>query len=362
LQREVEVEDAIALAGLNRRLRTSLPEEVFALGFSRWKRRFLPDFLTGSAVRFVENVDQVPRGASLLVWGRNPVADKREDLALLRMEDGFLRSSGLGADLVQPFSLVIDDLGIYYDATRPSRLERILAERAFTDDERARGKALRKAIVAAGVNKYNLGGSAWQRPQGGARVILVVGQVEADASIALGSPDLRSNLALLERVRAENPDAHILYKPHPDVVAGLREPGSDEARAAAIADEVLADADPNHLLGEIDELHTMTSLLGFEALLRGVPVTCHGLPFYAGWGLTSDRIACPRRGRRVALDELAFAALALYPRYFSPRGGLFAEPEQILEELAAARPQTRPLHRKLLRLAIVGWRRLAGKK
>ncbi len=56
----------------------------------------------------------------------------------------------------------------------------------------------------------------------------------------------------------------------------------------------------------------MTSLTGFEALLRGKAVFTYGLPFYAGWGLTQDRHAHPRRHRRLSIDELVAAALIGY--------------------------------------------------
>ncbi|MFD2722220.1 capsular polysaccharide export protein, LipB/KpsS family [Ignatzschineria indica] len=45
----------------------------------------------------------------------------QQQLPILRMEDVFIRSVGLGSNLVPPRSLVLDDLGIYFDASTPSR-------------------------------------------------------------------------------------------------------------------------------------------------------------------------------------------------------------------------------------------------
>lgn len=361
---EIEAEDAMALVGVNRQLRTTLPPVIFATGFSPWKRPFIRDFLTWSEVRFVKREADIPKGATLLLWGMKDPPAGRQDLELLRIEDGFLRSSGLGADLVRPLSLVIDQPGIYYDATRPNRLESMLQGRDYDDAERARAVRLRQAILDARLNKYNLGGASWQRPANADHVVLVVGQVEGDASIRFGSPEVMNNLELLRRVRAAHPDSYIVYKPHPDVVAGLREAGSDAQGAGNLYDEMLVDTDPADLLGKIDRLHTMTSLMGFEALLRGVPVTCHGRPFYAGWGLTEDLLQCERRGRQRTIDELVHAVLIDYPRYYSPRGQMFAAPEDILVELAdlaAHGPVTRSLPRKLLRHMILIWRRISGR-
>ena len=152
-----------------------------------------------------------------------------KDVRILRLEDGFLRSVGLGADLIRPLSWVVDGRGIYYDATRPSDLEHLLARYGIrSGDVGQRAACLRERIVAEGLTKYNVGISGWQRPSGAAKVILVPGQVESDASLVYGAPQIRSNIGLLQAVRQANPDAYIVYKPHPDVMAGLRAKGVGE--------------------------------------------------------------------------------------------------------------------------------------
>ena len=362
-----EPERSFAHVGLQRRKRQEFPQHVTAIGFSRWKRPFIQRFLQGSEVVFAKTCPaESPSQASstIALWGSAETPTLPVNTTILRIEDGFLRSSGLGADLVRPLSLVIDDVGIYYDATRPSRLEHILETQVLEDAPVRRADELRDRIIELDLTKYNLGNETWDRPNGHSPVILVVGQVETDASIRLGSPEVRSNVELLRRVRQENPSAYIVYKPHPDVLAGLRRQGDGERAALAFADEVLArPVSLGQLLGQVDEVHTMTSLLGFEALIRGVKVVCHGLPFYAGWGLTEDRMSCPRRTRRLTAAELVHGALIAYPRYFNYERDCFVEPEQAVEQLAAISsrgPQRRSLHRKILRVAILIWLKLKG--
>ncbi len=358
IRQEIQAEEAMEAVGLNRRIRLEHPAVVHALGFSRWKRPFIRAFMTGSDVRFARSACRVPEGATLLLWGAQPAPEARDDLRIVRIEDGFLRSVGLGAELIRPMSLAFDDRGIHYDPSRPSRIEEILARGTFTDADRARGTALRFAITAAGVGKYNLGGRVWKRPDTERKVILVAGQVGDDQSVLLGSPLVRSDAELLRAVRAGDPDAWIVYRPHPDVVAGLRKGGIAPDDVAPF-DEVAADADLDSLFRGVDEVHVMTSLLGFEALLRGIPVVCHGLPFYAGWGLTRDRIACPRRGRRLALDELVFGALVDYPRYLMPGSSFFVTPERIISELAARAGTPSPglsMRRRAIRILVQPWR------
>jgi capsular polysaccharide export protein len=255
----------------------------------------------------------------------------------LRVEDGFLRSVGLGADLVRPLSWVIDARGLYYDASKPSELENLLQNADFSPELLLRARRLRERLLASGLTKYNIGGPTWRRPADARRVVLVVGQVESDASIALGAPGLRTNMALLKAVQAElrvaGPGTWLIYKPHPDVAAGLRSAGQDESNAKAWCDEVLVHASIAQLLGQVDEVHVLTSLAGFEALLRGVKVVVWGCPFYMGWGLTEDRLSLSRRSRRVSLDGLVAAALILYPTYVSQESGRFASVERALDEL-----------------------------
>ena len=282
-----------------------------AAGMRLWKRGVLQQvFGRETRVVFSDARARPPRRA--MVWAGKAV----EGADVVRVEDGFLRSRGLGAELVPPLSLACDDLGIYYDPRQESRLERMIAARAdLRPDQQLRAERLIDNLIRLGLTKYNLGGALPDLPAG--HRILVPGQVEDDASIRTGAGDITTNLALLQAAREANPDAVILYKPHPDVEAGLRT-GAVEG-AEAFADMILPDADPAALLAKVDEVWTMTSLLGFEALIRGKSVTVTGTPFYAGWGLTRDLGRVPaRRQARPTIIGLAHAALIDYPRYFDP--------------------------------------------
>lgn len=288
-----------------------------------WKRPHIQRFFGGyRPVRFSGH----GTAGRTMIWASKAGRDSAD----VKVEDGFLRSQGLGARLVPPVSLVADDLGIYYDSTKENRLERLInACDTLTDAQRRRAEKLIAHLVRADLTKYNLSGqSEMVVPDG--RKILVVGQVEDDASIRLGCPNERTNQQLLDRCRAENPDAVLLYKPHPDVEAGLRDGAQPEG-----ADVVLDDTSATQAIEAADEVWTLTSNLGFEAMLRKKPVTCLGVPFYAGWGLTTDLADTPkRRGARPDIVALAHAALIDYPRYLDPVGGLPCPVEVIVERLS----------------------------
>ncbi|WP_258868122.1 capsular polysaccharide biosynthesis protein [Alkalilimnicola ehrlichii] len=336
--RRCEVERAVEWMGLQRTLRERFPEQVYALGFSLWKRPIVRAFFQGSQVRFVRREQQLPKRATVAVWGQRPVARGRP---VIRLEDGFLRSVGLGAELTRPLSWVLDEQGLYYDAGTPSGLEQLLQSARFEPALLARARRLRERIVELGLTKYNVGQGEWRRPAGVNTVVLAVGQVEGDAAMRFGAGAVTSNLGLLRAVRQAVPHAYLVYKPHPDVLAGLRAVGSGEADCVYWCDEVVADVPMGALLESVDEVHVMTSLAGFEALLRGRQVVTHGRPFYAGWGLTQDRAPIARRSRQLNLDQLVAASLILYPTYVSRASGRFSTPECVLRELEAWR-QTAP--------------------
>jgi capsular polysaccharide export protein len=314
-----------------------------ALGMRLWKRGRLQAVFGGKLTfqndpaRAVATAQGSGRG--LLVWAGKEPSDLPPDLPVWRVEDGLLRSRGLGANLIPPLSLVTDDLGIYYDPTRPSRLETLILS-PLSAAARLRAERLRDRLIALGLTKYNVGSACPALPPGRPRV-LVPGQVENDASIRLGTDEVCTNRALVQAARDANPGAMLIYKPHPDVVAGLR-PGAIDA--TDLADVIVTDADPAALIDQIDEVWTMTSALGFEALLRGKRVTCLGAPFYAGWGLTRDLGAVPQRRLRQAngaqqprpdLIQLVHAVLIAYPRYFDPVSRRPCPPDVAVDRLAS---------------------------
>ncbi len=321
LERRCELEDIIPYIVDVMRHQAVPSETVVMQGISRWKRTWLSPFLQSWNLKC-----KVSSSSHQIGWGVQAGCT-------LTIEDGFIRSYGLGVHFNKPISLVLDRSGIYFDATRPSDLETILnGEISPYLIERA--ERLLPKLLESGITKYNVGSAQTLALPENRTVILVPGQVESDASIRYGSPEVKTNGELLLKVRQENPEAFLIYKPHPDVVAGQRDDGRWECEALNVADLVVSDVSMDALLQQVDEVHTMTSLAGFEALLRGKAVTTYGLPFYAGWGLTQDKRVCERRQRQLTLYELIAGALILYPTYIDPISRQLCTVEQALERLA----------------------------
>jgi capsular polysaccharide export protein len=317
------------------------------LGMSFWKRRRIAEMLAagGGAPRFAKTAEEaidiaVKRRGAIAVWAARAPDDlakltKDAGVEIVLIEDGFVRSVGLGADFMPAASIVLDRDGIYFDPSRPSGLDRILSNTEFTAELTERARRLIQLMVARGITKYNVGSATPDIavPQG-RRVIFVPGQVENDRSVVLAGGEIQRNLDLLKRVRALNPDAYIVYKPHPDVDAGHRPGAIAEAEALKVADQVVRGVSSAAIISAVDEVHTLTSLAGFEALIRNRYVVTYGRPFYAGWGLTKDFNPVPHRQRQLSLEQLVAGTLILYPSYFDPVTRLPCGPEVVIERMS----------------------------
>ncbi|HBR98717.1 MAG TPA: beta-3-deoxy-D-manno-oct-2-ulosonic acid transferase [Gammaproteobacteria bacterium] len=360
-----EPEQIIAWIQRQRRDANIKFKQVLAVGFSVWKRSWLPactvDFAQELVFVRTSNVERYDDDIPMLVWGARQAQALRARFPgrqIFTAEDGFVRSAGLGTDLKRPSSLIIDRIGIYYDASRTSELEERLNQCSLTAEQLHAGRNAVRALIDAGATKYNIGqdlddqllGWLGERRASGQEIVLVPGQVEGDASIAFGSPRWKTNLELLKRARKDNPSACIIYKPHPDIVAKNRRNKRDFAAEAEVADRLVIEANIAQLYNHIDKVCTLTSQTGFEALLRGIEVVAYGLPFYAGWGLTHDQLTCDRRRQKLSLDALAYVCLLEYPRYVNWETAHFCSLQTVMRQLAKAADAPRDV------TAVARWR------
>lgn len=314
------------------------------VGITPWKRRYIQQFLRSpdGSVTFGEEHESA--GATALVtWGFRRFSDysKPTTLPVWRLEDGFLRSAGLGSDFTAPGSLVVDRKGLYFDPKESSDLESLLAEYDCKEHDLRRAKELRRMIIEARVSKYDVAANDQSIEDSADKLsVLVTGQVEDDESIKRGCSEVTTNAALLRAVRKLRPDAWIVYRPHPDVQAGNRRGKVDPFTEQSCADVVDTTSSIINCIEACDELHTMTSLAGFEALLREKAVVTYGAPFYAGWGLTEDHAVTERRNRRRSIDELVYLTLVEYPRYVDIASGEFVSAEQMIRTIQRQKERT----------------------
>lgn len=326
------------------------------LGFTLWKRHFIKPFFKAkdNEIIFLNSIKSLLRyklkeDDKFFIWGKRidynalktTLIKKAQDENLLHftpkislVEDGFLRSVFLGSDLTRPFSLIVDSKGLYVDPNHPSDLEELLQNHGFDDNLRQRAKKLITTITQNKFSKYNGLKHEKLNFNTNKKIILIPAQVEDDASMILGGAGF-DTLKLLQSVRATNKDAFIVFKPHPDVLSGNRKGLKDKDIILEYCDEIIENVSIDSAINACDEVHTITSTSGFDALLRAKKVVVYGKPFYAGWGLTQDLHRISRRTRVLSLEELVAGVLILYPRYIHPKSKNLCEVELALDIMLA---------------------------
>ena len=261
-------------------------------------------------------------------WGRKQSGLNAVELAnkynssYVLLEDGFIRSLDLGVNGSPSFSIVEDDIGIYYDATAPSRLENILNTYDFTSDIQLTqdAKMAMELIVKYNISKYN---TSVDVPKGyfeekEEKRVLVVAQTAGDASLKYGMLDDYTTDDVINAALSENPDVKVYIKIHPDVLSGKKKSDINIDAVQQKCVIIEENFNPISLLKHFDKVYTKTSQMGFEALLVGCECVCFGMPFYAGWGVTTDKSECKRRKIKRSVEEIFSAAYILYTRYYNP--------------------------------------------
>ncbi|EIO9601474.1 capsular polysaccharide biosynthesis protein [Campylobacter coli] len=344
LNQKSDIFDTIYTLAKYKKIEQANSNTLYFLGFTLWKRWFMRPFFKAknNKIIFLNSLDELYKANlnpedKIFIWGKKydkTLLAKDFSNEIFLVEDGFLRSVFLGSDLTRPFSLIIDSKGLYVDPSKPSDLEDILQNHIFDESLKQRAKKLITMIMQNKFSKYNGLKHEKLNFNTNKKIILIPAQVEDDASMILGGAGF-DTLKLLQSVRKANENAFIVFKPHPDVLSGNRKGLKDKSIILKYCDEIIENVSIDSAINASDEVHTITSTSGFDALLRGKKVVVYGKPFYAGWGLTSDLHKIPRRTRVLSLEELVAGVLILYPRYIHPKSKNLCEVELALDTMLA---------------------------
>lgn len=316
-----------------------------------WKVLHLPTFLSpeGRPFWLWRRGFKAPKGLKAIagIGYKNSSAQarllcERWQLPYIALEDGFLRSSSLGVEGDTPLSMVVDPIGIHYLADRPSLLENLLQQPAqLTAAELQTAHELIALMRNTGIGKYNNAPDLDAEDSLGQStpLVLVVDQTYGDFSISGGGLCEADFVRMLDAALTENPGADVRVRIHPDCLTGYKKSCLLEvarARGVPLESRPLSWAS---LARRAQRVYVGTSQAGLEALIQGIPVTCFGAPFYAGWGLTDDRLPIPRRQAHPNLEQLVATAYIRYCRYVDPLTGQLTDVMTIARHLARQKAQ-----------------------
>ena len=346
-QNNCEIEDLILwiLNQKNKINRYPIKKPIYSMGLTPYKfvqiKRYIP-FIR--RINLVKLVSKHYKNITLATWGMDHYKTKFDNsISRVYLEDGFIRSVGLGAKLIESSSLNIDTKALYYDGSTESDLEYLLKFYDSRNIDKDKAQSIIKQIVSKSVTKYNLDENNWKPNNINHKkdIVLVIGQVPADASLKLGIPldsPIKTNIQLLSECRKKYPESWIIFKPHPDLTNHLRYSNENEHFFRDICDEYLDDVSITCLFKYVNRVCVLTSLAGFEALIRGIPVTTFGVPFYAGWGLTDDYLSghswiSRRSNYPINLERLVYLTLFVYPQYRSLKDNSILTVHETIDQL-----------------------------
>lgn len=266
------------------------------------------------------------------------------NIPIVFSEDGFIRSIvpyKLKSDMKYKLShaAIFDDKGVYIYANGISNIEAGLnSDFQLSNEQRIRASKVMRSIIDNKISKYN------HQPFMELKVgnperkkVLVIDQVYGDMSIEWGWADDQSFDDMLKAAINENPNADILVKTHPEssVAKGYFTHLENKGNIYKIDFAI----NPISLLEQVDKVYVCTSQMGFEALMCGKEVHVFGMPFYAGWGVTHDRMKCPRRIKTRSIEEIFYIAYIMCTIYVSHKTNSVCEIEQVIDDILELRDE-----------------------
>lgn len=294
--------------------------------------------------------EDVAKADIFLGWGANATTAKSYTLAVryqkpfVLIEDGFIRSihtwcAKAPINMIAGLSFCLDTKAFYYDGSRTSDLENLLNNYDVSEKELSEASKTIEKIVRNNVSKYNNQPLVWDEQLcPNKERVLIIDQSYGDQSLKYGLVDDTVFENMIADAIRENPDSEILFKVHPDTIARGKESHFLKMLPSSVK---IFDSyvNPLVLLKSVDKVYVATSQLGFEALLCGKEVHVYGMPFYAGWGLTVDKVKCSRRYRKRTLEEIFYIAYMKYCYYTLPHSKKLCSINEVIDYLIESRNQ-----------------------
>lgn len=187
----------------------------------------------------------------------------------------------------------------------------------FEDVQELLGQVVNQKI---GTEKYVPDASPYKlfTPGGRKRIVIIEQSRKTKLELRKVFAAEETFLQMVRDAKEQHPGAAFFLLQPPSVLSGKKKgylkKFAQENGIQIISEQVSSFS----ILAQADEVYTVSAKIGIDAVLLGKTVHCYGMPYYAGWGLTKDKVICVRRNIKVKREEL-FAALCLFfTRYLHP--------------------------------------------
>lgn len=282
--------------------------------------------------------DKIQLALKKLAQKKSLLNGKGESL-YYNIENGFLAFTGIALlDSAPSHSLLLDNKSLYFDGVNGSSTEdKILLQKKPSEKNLLLAKHCISKIVEYKLSKYNHAPTFIPKLPGvNTEKVLIIDQRFADKSIGYARASEATFDRMLMDAYRDNPNSDIIVKVHPDALTGLVKGHFDKCveylpRVYLYAENI----NPISLLQAVDSVYVVSSQMGFEALMLGLPVYIYGNAIYGGWGLTHDRIEFSRRGEETrSLYELFYWLYIDGVPYVDPSSGRVVDIETYIYQLA----------------------------
>ncbi len=270
---------------------------------------------------------------TMLRWGMKPtrsglLTDKLAgifDKNKIYIEDGFIRSIEAGLSGEPTISIIYDEISPYYNAEVLTSLQNAMnSNYELKDAEILLCQEALDLIKKHKISKFNFTTKTKLNfGKTNSHKILLIDQRKGDYSVLKGLANENSFRNMLQTAIEKYPESEIIIKTHPDnKFNGYDTYLSREFIDSLDCDRIIIlddDVNPYCAIEEVDIVFTVTSQMGFEALIAGKEVHCFGMPFYAGRGITKDYIKTPEfRFRDREILEVFYFTYFEFSKYYNP--------------------------------------------
>jgi hypothetical protein len=314
VKRIVTRKDITLIARVDVTLQKKLPSKDNVVSFHRDARNRFIKLLQVKRNNYKISGIHYKRSKLIAVY---PIPDHVPNIYI---EQGLVSSS-------EPWlSVILDDIDCYYVANKITRLQTLLnSPQELTIEQESYAELCLKKMVSNKISKYlKRSNSSITFGRVGHKKILLIDECYNDPIIKYGMANEENFKLMLADAISMYPKYDILIQLPINASKKMSKsyytksfliPFLKEHKNIYVLDQTYNTYD---IFEQVERVFVVTSLIGFEALMAGIKVSCYGVPFYANRGLTRDKFQTEIRTRNRRLVDIFYFCYVALSRYYCP--------------------------------------------